>query len=136
MTDSSSSTDLHQKGSAFPAILPKLTILSTRYEEIYSFLLMLFFQLKAYYYRNVYSERLLLWFAIFHIWVIIKLCSAVATISSKSFIAPGMTPNLANTISKHGQMLWRSLSEDLCNSRKLKKVVAIYKTNKLVLSKK
>ena len=32
-----------------------------------------------------------------------------------------MTTNRANTISKHGQMLWRSLSEDLCNSRKLKK---------------
>ena len=27
-------------------------------------------------------------------------------------------------------MLWRRLSEGLCNSRKLKKVAAIYKTNK------
>ena len=41
-----------------------------------------------------------------------------------------MTPNRANTISKHGQMLWKSLSEDFCDSRKLKQVVAIYKTNK------
>ena len=72
----------------------------------------------------------------FYIWVIIKWCSAAATISTNLFLALEMTPNRANTISKHGQMLWRSLSEDLCNSRKLKKVVAIYKTNKLVLSKK
>ena len=37
LTASSSSTDLHEKGSAFPAILPKLRIFYTRYEEICSF---------------------------------------------------------------------------------------------------
>ena len=42
-----------------------------------------------------------------------------------------MTANRANTISKHGQMLGRSLLEDLRNSRKLEKAVAVYKTNKL-----
>ena len=49
-----------------------------------------------------------------------------------------MTPNCANAISK--QRLGREeiprQGKDLRNSRKLRKVVAIYKLNKLVLSKK
>ena len=37
LTASSSSADLHEKGSASPAILPKLTLLETRYDEVCSF---------------------------------------------------------------------------------------------------
>ena len=50
-----------------------------------------------------------------------------------------MTPNSANTISnmdKGRQQEITLQSKDFWNSRKLRKVVAIYKTNKLVLSKK
>ena len=52
-----------------------------------------------------------------------------------------MSPNCANTISKHWQSLWRNPSS-LRNARKLRKVVMIYKTIyktkwyvKLILSK-
>ena len=60
--------------------------------------------------------------------------SAAATISTDLFLALGMTPNCANTTSKN--IVKKSLRKDHCNSRKLRKVLVIYKTNKLVLSKK
>ena len=48
-----------------------------------------------------------------------------------------MTPNCANTISKHGQGCEGIFPQGkgLHNSQKLRKVVAIYKTDKLILSK-
>ena len=48
-----------------------------------------------------------------------------------------MTPNCTNTISKNGQGSEGILpkGKNLHNSRKLRKVVRIYKTDKLILSK-
>ena len=63
-----------------------------------------------YYYRKVYSERLPLWFAIFLHMSYKGKRSAATTFSTNLFLALEMTPNCANTISKHGQRLWRSLS--------------------------
>ena len=60
LTTSSSSTYLHEKGFAFPAILPKLLILQTRYEEISSFFTDILSSAKVYYNRKAYSDRLLL----------------------------------------------------------------------------
>ena len=49
-----------------------------------------------------------------------------------------MTPNCPNEISNidKGCQEIPLQGDELCNSRKLRKVVLIYKTNKLVLSKK
>ena len=49
-----------------------------------------------------------------------------------------MTPYCANTITKHGTGCEEipQQGRDICNSRKLRKVAAIHKINKLVLSKK
>ena len=68
----------------------------------------------------------------------IKLRSAIATISTNLFLILGMTPNYANTITnmKKGCQEIPLQSEDsrftikdICNSRKLSKVAAIYKIN-------
>ena len=47
-----------------------------------------------------------------------------------------MTPKWGNTISKLKQCYEEVFIKELCNSQKLRKVVAIDKTNSLVLSKK
>ena len=60
LTVSSSSAYLHEKGSAYPGILPKLTILRARYEEISSFFIDNFSSAKTNYYRKTYSELLVL----------------------------------------------------------------------------
>ena len=64
--------------------------------------------------------------------------SATATISTILFLILGMTPNCANTISnmEKGCQEIPLKGKDLRNSQNLSKVVAIFKTNKLVLSKK
>ena len=67
--------------------------------------------------------------------VITQQRSTTATLSIDLFLVLGMTPNCANTISKHRQGREEFPGKELCNSPKLRKVVAIYKTNKLVLSK-
>ena len=59
LTASSSSTYLHEKGSAFPAILPKLTIFLTSYEEISSFFIDVLSSAKAYNYKKACSKQLL-----------------------------------------------------------------------------
>ena len=62
----------------------------------------------------------------------------VALCNSHLFVILGMTPNCANTISnmEKGREEILPQGKDFRNSRKLNKVLAIYKTNKLVLSKK
>ena len=71
--------------------------------------------------KGCFFERLLF------IWFAITEHSATDTISTNLFFVLGMTPNSANVISKHGErleeILWQS--EDLRNSRKLRKLVAI-----------
>ena len=67
--------------------------------------------------------------------VITQQRSTTATLSIDLFLVLGMTPNCANTISKHRQGREEFPGKELCNSPKLRKLVAIYKTNKLVLSK-
>ena len=49
MTARSYSTYLPEKGSVFPAILPKLTILQTSHEQISSFFIDILPSAKAYY---------------------------------------------------------------------------------------
>ena len=46
-----------------------------------------------------------------------------------------MTPNFGNTISKHDKGYEEVFIKELLNSRKVRKVVAIYKTNNLPKSK-
>ena len=74
--------------------------------------------------------------SLFFTWAITKKCSAA--ISTNLFLIFEMTPNCANTISNMDKGCQEILlqSKDFRNSRKLNKAAAIYKTNKLVLSKK
>ena len=83
---------------------------------------------------KAYSKRLLLCFYMSYN----KVALATATISTNLFFAIGITPNCANAISNmdKGCQEIPLKGKKLCDSRKLRKEVAIYKTNKLVLSKK
>ena len=63
--------------------------------------------------------------------------AAATTISTNLFLVLWMTPNCANTISNMDKGCQETplKGKELRNTRKLRKVVAIYKTNKLVHSK-
>ena len=59
LTASSYSTYVHEKGSVFPVILPKLTNFKLGMKKFLPFLVIPSFT-KSYYYRKVYLQQLLL----------------------------------------------------------------------------
>ena len=134
MTASSYSTYLHEKGSVFPAILPKLTNFKLGTKKFLTFLFLFFDQLK-----HIIAGRQIqngcFFDSLFFTRVITQYRSTTATISTDILLVLGMTPNCANTISEHGQGHEEFLGKELSNSPKLRKVVAIYKTSRLVLSR-
>ena len=109
LTASLYSTYLHEKGSVFPAILPRPTILYTRYEEISFFLLIYVNHL-----RHIITARHIrngcFFDSLFFTWIIVKWRSATAATSANLFLVFGMIPHCANTISKHGKRLRRNPS--------------------------
>ena len=133
MTASSYSTYLHEKRSVFPAFLPKLTNFKLDTKKFLTSLFLFFDQLKHIAGRQIQNSCF--FDSLFFTRVIIQERSTTATISTDLLLVLEMTPNCANTISKHRQGREEFPGKELCNLPKLRKVVAIYKTNKLVLSK-
>ena len=78
------------------------------------FILLLFTNKSFYFYNKILTGY---WWTPFHrrasvLSATVREASAIATISKNLFLVFGMTPNCANTMSEHGQKLWRNPPEN------------------------